>query len=102
MEDKTSTTPSLPSFLRQASLSPFGQRLRKSFVLRSRNFPYVIVLRYCMRRRAACELITLVPQHSRNLHAVRSFGHSYDGGRVHCALHVLDDVVRWYRYRDRE
>jgi len=55
-----------------------------------------------MRRRVACELIKLVPQRSRDLHAVRPFGHSHIRGRVYCALHVLDDVVRWYRYRDRE
>jgi hypothetical protein len=55
-----------------------------------------------MRRRVACELIRPVPQRSRNLHAVRPFGHSHVRRRVYCSLHVLDDVVRWYRYSDRE
>lgn len=95
-------TPSLPSFLRRVSLSPFGQCLRKSLAVRRGNFSYAIVLRNCMRLRVACELIKPVPQHSRDLHAVRPFGHSHIRGRVYCSLHVLDDVVRWYRYRDRE
>lgn len=49
-----------------------------------------------------CALITLIPQRSRDLHAVRPFRHLHVRGRVYCALHVLDDVVRWYRYRDSE
>jgi hypothetical protein len=56
-----------------------------------------------MWRRVACELIKLaLIQRSRDLHAVRPLSHSYVWGGVYCAFHVLDDVVRWNRHRDRK
>jgi hypothetical protein len=102
MEDNTSTTPSLPSFLRRASLSCFGQCLRKSLFSAAgiSDFPW----QYCMwRRRVACELIkSALFQCSRHLHAVQPVSHSHVRGRVYRAFHDLDDVVHWYRHRDRK
>jgi hypothetical protein len=48
------------------------------------------------------ELTPSRPQHSRDLHAVRSPSHSHIRGRGNCAFHALYDVAYWHRDCDCE
>jgi hypothetical protein len=82
----TSMTPSLSSSLWQAPSPCFGQRLRQSFTELSRY--------------EGCELTSSLSQHSRNLHAVQSPGHSHLRGRGDCVFHALYHVACWHRACD--